>query len=154
MNHHKQTGFTLLEVMVAVFVLAIGLLGMAHLQVTTLKSNQSADLKTQASILASDILERMRSNSQAAFNQNYDITMNTATPGGNGTLHITDIIQWRNELNAQLPAGNGSINCPAFVINQEFMCTITVQWSDIQLGDANVDYNDYSTSSMVIEGAL
>ena len=53
-------GFTLIEVMVAVVVLAVGLLGMASLMVRSQQSNEGAYSRSQASILAYDIIERMR----------------------------------------------------------------------------------------------
>lgn len=62
----QQTGFSLFEVLVALFVLSVGLLGLAHLQLTTLKHAQTAEFRTQASILAADILDKMRTNQAAA----------------------------------------------------------------------------------------
>ena len=60
---NKNQGFTLVEIMIAVFVLAIGLLGMAGLQMASLKNNHSAYLRTQAVEYAYDITDRMRANS-------------------------------------------------------------------------------------------
>jgi type IV pilus modification protein PilV len=68
----RSAGFTLLEVLVAVLVLAIGLLGLARLQMTVMKSNQSAYLRSQASLLAYDISERMRANRTAALGGSCD----------------------------------------------------------------------------------
>ncbi len=56
----QQQGFTLIEVLVAVVVLSIGLLGLAGLQTTGLRNNQSAYYASQAAIYANDIFERMR----------------------------------------------------------------------------------------------
>ncbi|MCX7101946.1 MAG: type IV pilus modification protein PilV, partial [Methylobacter sp.] len=59
----KQTaGFTLIEVLIAMLVLAVGLLGLAGLQATSLKSNQSAYNRSQATQLAYDLADRMRAN--------------------------------------------------------------------------------------------
>jgi len=55
-------GFTLLEVLVAVIVLAIGLLGLAKLQATGLRANHEADLRSRATLLAYDIADRVRAN--------------------------------------------------------------------------------------------
>ena len=55
-------GFSLIEVMIATFVLAIGLLGIAGLQVTAIKSNHTAMSHTQSTQLAYDIADRMRAN--------------------------------------------------------------------------------------------
>jgi len=58
----QQLGFSLLEVMVAVFVLSIGLLGVAGLQHTSKRSNFEAVQRSTATMLAEDIIERIRSN--------------------------------------------------------------------------------------------
>lgn len=58
----RTQGFTLIEVMVAVVILAIGLLGMATLMTQSMQSSESAYSRSQAGVLAYDILDRMRSN--------------------------------------------------------------------------------------------
>jgi len=58
----ENKGFSLIEVMVAVFVLAIGLLGIAGLQLSGIKNNQTAYVRTQATELAHSLAERMRAN--------------------------------------------------------------------------------------------
>ena len=59
-------GFTLVEVLVALLVLAVGMLGLAVLLVEGLQGSRSAIEHTQAVNLAADIAERMRSNRAAA----------------------------------------------------------------------------------------
>ena len=65
---NKNTGFTLIEVLIAMLVLAVGLLGLAGLQATSLKNNQSAYNRSQATQLAYDIADRMRSNPSVGGN--------------------------------------------------------------------------------------
>ena len=62
----RQAGFSLIEVMVAVLVLGIGLLGFALLQTMTLRFTQSANYRTQATNLAYDLLDQMRANRHLA----------------------------------------------------------------------------------------
>lgn len=155
MLKRKHSGFTLLEVMVAVFVLSIGLLGLAHLQVTALKANQSADLRTQASFYASDILNRMRANRIASQDGLYNIATSDDIPNSGGNVASQDLNDWRINLARALPGGTGGINCPAFNNLDEFICTVTIEWRDIQLGmDDNIDYNELETSTLTMEGAL
>jgi type IV pilus assembly protein PilV len=114
----KPAGFSLLEILIAIFVLAIGLLGLAALQTTSLKNNHSALYRTTATVLAYDIIERMRLNQTA----DYTLTL-TATPSGS-TLKDADLIAWTTNLASELPLGDGSI-----AINGEII-TVTVQWDD------------------------
>jgi len=57
-----QRGFTMLEVMITLVVFAIGMLGMAGMQVIAKKNNFEAAQRTAATALAYDIIERMRAN--------------------------------------------------------------------------------------------
>jgi type IV pilus assembly protein PilV len=61
--HKSVTGFTLIEILVALLVVSVGLLGVATLQVRGQQFNQVAYFRTQAAFLAHDIMERMRINS-------------------------------------------------------------------------------------------
>lgn len=58
----RQTGFSMIEVLVAVLVLALGLLGFALLQTMNLRFTQSANYRTEATNLAYDLLDQMRAN--------------------------------------------------------------------------------------------
>jgi len=58
----RQSGFTLLEVLVAILVLSIGLLGLAGLMASSIRNNHSAYQRTQATWLAYDMIDRMRVN--------------------------------------------------------------------------------------------
>lgn len=70
-NANRQAGFTLIEVLVALLVLSIGLLGLAALQATGMKYNSDAYYRTQASIFAYDIIDRMRANPKGAGDGDY-----------------------------------------------------------------------------------
>jgi len=58
----QSTGFTLIEVLIAVVIISIGLLGMAGIQIKGLRGTQSSNLKGQATIVANDIAERIHAN--------------------------------------------------------------------------------------------
>jgi type IV pilus assembly protein PilV len=57
-----QEGATLIEVMVALLVLGVGVLGASLLQLNALKHSHSAMRSTQVSFVAQDLLERARAN--------------------------------------------------------------------------------------------
>jgi type IV pilus assembly protein PilV len=73
----KNRGFTLLEVMVALLILSIGLLGLAALQLTGMRYNTDAYARTQATLFAYDIIDRIRANPAGRINGNYSVA-NTA----------------------------------------------------------------------------
>ncbi|WP_279250928.1 type IV pilus modification protein PilV [Candidatus Marimicrobium litorale] len=58
----KQSGFTLLEVLIAMIIIATGLLGVASMQLMSFQNSQGAYMRSQATVLATDMLDRMRSN--------------------------------------------------------------------------------------------
>jgi type IV pilus assembly protein PilV len=118
-KHPSQTaGFTLVEVLVAVVVLAVGLLGMAGLQVAGLHFNHSAYLRAQATLMAYDMAERMKANPVGLAANNYN---NQAAPGADIAECLTvagctpadmaqhDLFEWNTTLSRQLPGGKGAV---------------------------------------------
>lgn len=122
----RQRGFTLLEVLVALVIISIGLLGVAILQMTGLKNNHSAAYRSQASILAYQMVESMRANRKEADNGNYNIALADATPSSSSTIYNNDIINWRTALLRLLPSGNGSIN----YVRATGIVRIVIEWND------------------------
>lgn len=123
-SRYSVRGFTLIEVMVAILVLSIGLLGLAGLMAASLKNSHSAYLRTQATWFAYDALDRMRANRSVALANGYDLAMSTA-PGGSG-LAATDLSEWDTALAGTLPEGDGSIE----VISATRAVKIIIQWND------------------------
>ncbi len=58
---HNQQGFTLLELLIAISIFAIGLLSIAGMQITAIRTNSSANTLTAGSALAAGILEEVLS---------------------------------------------------------------------------------------------
>lgn len=141
MNTNRQTmrGFTLIEVLVTLVVLAIGLLGLAGLQASSLKHNNNAYQRTQATFLAYDILDRMRANPMGVEAGNYN-AINTGTPPTSPACITTgctpaqladnDIVEWSTDLTAVLPSGNGVIEGNG--ANAPF--TVKIMWDDMRTG--------------------
>jgi type IV pilus assembly protein PilV len=120
---HSEAGFTLLEVMVAVLVLSIGLLGLAGLQATGIRNNHSAYMQSQAISYGYDIIDRMRANRLSALSGTYNIAIGDSAPSGT-TVAATDLREWKNLIQANLLTGDASANVNGGVV------TVIVQWDD------------------------
>lgn len=83
----RMAGFNLVEVMVAVVLLSLGLLGMALLQTTALRTGQSSSERTAATMLAYQILDMVRTNRQQAASYNL-IRAADFTAAGDGRTGI------------------------------------------------------------------
>jgi type IV pilus assembly protein PilV len=141
----RSAGFTLIEVLVAVLVLSIGLLGLASLQATSLRFNNDSSAQTQAAYLASDMADRMRANlSKAADYPGKAAAVNAACYSAAGcspdAMAGNDMYEWNQSL-ATLPAGQGSITALG-----GGLYTITVMWDEQRNGatGTNCDPNDDS----------
>lgn len=132
-----QRGASMIEVMVALFLLAIGLLGMLSLQNASQRSNQSAMYSSVAVLLARDMANRITANddpSIATDNGRYDDIDSKDETGsaptcssncGNTQVLNVDVGVWSQDVKTQLPAGRGTVNVDATGVHQ-----IIVMWDD------------------------
>ena len=136
---NKQQGFTLLEVLIALLVLSIGLLGLAALQTTGLRSNEMASMRTTSTMLAYDISDRMRANAQGIIDGDYVIdtgavagTVTDCTSNDCTTSQLAnyDLSQWKTAV-ATLPGGLADITQDA---GPPLTHTITVRWDENRTG--------------------
>ena len=121
-----MAGVGLIEVLVAITILAIGLLGIAAMQVTALANRQGAVQRTEAVVGTYAILERMRANHAVAANGGYDLAAMTCTAPTATSLVTTDQRAWIETLQA----GLGPSACGQVVDCGGDDCTIIVQWDD------------------------
>ncbi len=106
----NKKGFTLIEVLVGLVILAIGLLAIAGMQITSVKGNFFSSNLTQASVLAQDRLEALRNlpwddpaldiNTvnegtlpNTIFTREYTVTLEPGTTMKN----ITVTVRWRDD---------------------------------------------------------
>ncbi len=153
-NRHTMRGFTLIEVLVTLVVLAIGLLGLAGLQARSLQHNNSAYQRTQATFLAYDILDRMRANPMGIDANAYNSIDTSSLPGNPGcigtgcspaNLANTDIEEWAANLTAVLPSGQGTVTGTA--ANAPFI--VTVMWDDGRTGATGTNCDPTDPADMV-----
>ncbi|WP_201194877.1 type IV pilus modification protein PilV [Pseudomonas fluorescens] len=118
-SKRAQEGTTLIEVLVALLILTVGLLGAAAFQLNALKYTDSARMSSQASFIAYDMLDRIRANSGADY---------TVTPPTSGNLNVArdqDLYDFTSNITALL----GSTATGSVTLNQR-VYTITINWDD------------------------
>jgi type IV pilus assembly protein PilV len=131
----KSAGFTMLEVLVTLLIIAISVLGSASLQAFALKVSQSGQLRSQAVILAGDLLERIEANNPAAVSGNYapttlptssakDCAVDFCQPN---ELATYDLVQFNTRLQAQLPGASLTIT---FVAGPPASYTVRIDWEE------------------------
>jgi len=146
----RSAGFTLVEVMVALLVLSIGLLGLAFLQGTGHSFNTDAYARTQATMLAYDIVDRMRANDKGFEDDNLPYKVDTQTAAVNRrtaydtcyaastcacdtstcgplALAVYDIGQWYALQETLLPVDSGHLSTIDITNN---VVTITMRWRE------------------------
>ncbi|MCI1709308.1 MAG: type IV pilus modification protein PilV [Chiayiivirga sp.] len=130
----RGRGFSLIEVLISVLILGLGLLGVAAMQATALRNNQSAAERSEATVLTYAMLDSMRANRDDANNGSYNLTSWTCTAPATGTeLFQKDLNRWITTVQANLgDTACGQINCGTT------LCVIGVRWDDARgLGGAS-----------------
>jgi len=156
--HRCNNGFTLIEVLVTIVVVSIGLLGLAGLQIDSLRANMNSETRSKATLLANDIVERMRANlSGVNANAYSNITVNAAqcvaparlcgnTSTGTAVnctapeMAAFDIWVWgcgtaaagvqRSGVTNQLPNGTASVACNDVPCLPGSAHTVTMSWNE------------------------
>lgn len=129
-------GFTLLEVLIALVILSIGLLGVAALQGVGLRSSNGAYLTSQASLLAYDIADRIRANPQPVDSYDFDTTtIDCSQPvptTPTSPLITADLAEWACAVQGLLPNGSATIIDSRDATTGLFTYVINIQWEDLQ----------------------
>ena len=125
----RNAGFTLLEVLIALIIVSIGLLGVAAMQASTLKNAGSSKYRSAAISLTSDMADRLRANLEGlmegnmAVNTGYnrprttlaDAVYNTPNAACRSTgclpadMALDDLATWQERLATSLPRGTGVV---------------------------------------------
>lgn len=173
---HNQKGFTLIEMLVAVVILSIGLLGLAGLQARSLQFNSSSAQRSQATILAYDMIDRMRANKDQAVAGAYDLDLATGPSGTinceTGTCVTADLANYdRNQWLCLLGNWDAEAACGNFgiqglllegdgkitrVVNAGMtVVTVTIRWTDDRSQDTTTTnenksrFTEFSASTIL-----
>lgn len=125
-QHSKQRGFTLVEALITAIVMAVGLLGLAGLQIAGMKSNHSAYLRSQATIASYDLLDRMRANPGSFVGKHF------TSDDDSGVEEFED---WKAVLaglpeQADADVPQAEVNCLNSAFCGDGNCEIVIRWND------------------------
>lgn len=156
-KHNRQQGTTLIEVLVSLLILSFGMMGMAGLQNVSLRANQLAYFRTQATTFTLDVVERMRANLTGVDSGNYNNVAGADTAACFTVAGCTsaqmagqDIFDWSAGITAALPLGDsvvcldstpndGTTGAKA-CDNTGVMYAIKIWWDDNRDGTATTRY--------------
>lgn len=143
----RMRGFTLLEVLVALVVLSIGVLGLAAMQASALSSTHGSQLESMVAIQARSLADAMTADPDYWNNNTPTFTV-TGTPNnltwtGNPPTQTTsclnnacttpsdmagyDVQQWANQLLTQVPGATAKIAC---IGSAPIGCSINITWPE------------------------
>lgn len=137
-----QSGMTLIEVLVALLVLAIGLMGAAALQLNALKYTDSARMTSQASFIAYDMLDRIRANAGA----DYAWGGAQLAPRSTSTASVRDLDLHDFEANILGFAGEDAKGSVA-VSGREV--TVSISWEDARAANRPGTREAFSLTSRI-----
>lgn len=154
----RARGFSMLEVLVALLVLSVGLLGLAALQTVGLKFNTQSYQRTQAVLNAYDIIDRVRANPSGILTGSYDNIGTTDTPPSLPTCPCSpaqmadfDIAQWKASLSSLLTEGKGAL-CRGTLDASTLACTPVVSSNNFQVG---IEWKENDlTMRMIVEAQV
>lgn len=140
MHARAQAGVGLIEVLIALVILSLGMLGMAGLQMWSLKSNQGSMERGMAVMQTHTIVDSMRAARTSAMDNQFDIGLEDEV-GEERTAYATAALTtWRQSLLDNLGTGaTGGIDCDGA------RCVIRIQWQDRQSEDAEVQTQQLTT---------
>lgn len=147
-----QLGFTMVEMMIAVVVVAIGLLGVAGMQARALSDNKGAETRTLSTYLVYDMVDRMRANIDgvnSGFYDNIDTSLPYMDPGcisadcTAALLMEYDAFRWKEELYESLHGGLGFVERDG-----DGTFFVAVMWDDKRTGATGTGCNPEDPADM------
>jgi type IV pilus assembly protein PilV len=146
-------GFSLVEVLVALVIIGVGMLGLAKIEILAYASTSTASQRSIAALEAASLAAAMHSNrnywsatpatlvtitgttitpSDAALSGTTSCKV-VGTPCSASAVAAYDLHQWVTDLNAALPNPTGTVSCPT-PVSGPVNCTIQVSWTENQTG--------------------
>jgi type IV pilus assembly protein PilV len=153
----RQSGFTLLEILVSLLLIAIGVLGTAGLQALSLKINQGGQLRSQAVVLGLDFVERVEANNVATIAGKYaPATYPTSYAKDCAAAYCTtdelatyDLVEFKARVDQHLPNATVTVSMTG---SGPFTYTIRIDWVE-RISQAKGTATTTGGTSTVVSGA-
>lgn len=129
----REAGMTLLEILIALTVVSIGLVGVAALNVTSLSANRTALLRGRAVLLVADMADRIRAN--RVPENAYDCGGPCQPGSGGNPVAISDITEWTAAVAAGMPAGRAEITWLPPAPGAPAIYVVRVSWNEAGGGE-------------------
>lgn len=135
---NRQAGFSLIEILVTLLLIAFALLGIAGLQAYAMRANKGGQLRTQAVILVADLVERMEANKDGAIAGSY-VLSEASTPPSTSTACVSgscssenlasfDLANWQNTIFSALPQSSWKVE--QTTSGNPSVYSVTIKWAD------------------------
>lgn len=125
LGRNRLQGFSLIEALVSIVILSLGVLGVAALQASSLRNNESASQRSMAIVQAYSILDAMRTNATQARDGAYNFDGNTCSIPNGTSQRDVDIAAWINNIKAEM----GDTACGGIELD-DGQFTIRILWND------------------------
>lgn len=132
-RRHSQRGFSLIEVLIALIIMSVGMLGIAGLYVQSMQAGRTSMFSHHAVTLAGDVADRIRANPTAgiAYAAGAGANNNCVSAGANcdvGQMAANDIDIWQRQSADVLPNGQVAVVYNDAVVPPTYQ--ITVSWDE------------------------
>jgi type IV pilus assembly protein PilV len=137
-GQRNARGASLIEILVAVLILSVGVLGLAAMQVRSMRTTISSEQKTQAVILAHYLLDLMRVDRSSAVQGLYNTAGGLAAPlcalPAAGAFASSELRSWMASVQAGLGPAAVASTCVAVDCDALGLCSVRLQWDDTAAG--------------------
>lgn len=132
-RRRHSRGATLIEVLVAVLILSLGLLGMAALQARAVQGNVSSGQRAQAVMLSHYVIDVMRVDRESAKGGSYNTGSNFICDPeafSGASLAETSRKAWLQAVKQNMGRADDNTTCAHIVCDADYACTIQIRWDD------------------------